>query len=326
MEFLLLGEVQVRVAGRSLDVGTPRQQAVLAALAVDAGRPVPIETLVDRVWGDDPPGEVRNALYSHLSRIRQLLKKITEMTGTPAGIARRSAGYVLEIDPEVIDLHRFAHLVERGSDPRETDAARAAVLNEALVGRRGPPLAGIQGDWADRVRATWHRRRLDAAVRWGDLELKLGRPGAVITAMSDLTDEYPLAEPLEALYMRALHTAGRDAEAVDRFAVVRTAARRHARRGPRPRAAHTARRDAARRAAVRAAERTAAAPAQLPARHSRLRRPARRAAPSSTSCAAARRRPAHRRPVRHRRGRARPPWPSTGRTRSPTGSRAASCT
>jgi DNA-binding SARP family transcriptional activator len=55
MEFRLLGEVQLRADGRLLDVGTPRQQAVLAALAVDAGTAVPASTLIDRVWGDAPP-------------------------------------------------------------------------------------------------------------------------------------------------------------------------------------------------------------------------------------------------------------------------------
>src|ERR1700733_11365568 len=60
MEFRLLGEVEVRAAGQLLDVGTPRQQAVLAALALDPGRPVPIETLIDRIWGDEPPAEARN--------------------------------------------------------------------------------------------------------------------------------------------------------------------------------------------------------------------------------------------------------------------------
>jgi DNA-binding SARP family transcriptional activator len=64
LEFRLLGEVQVLAAGRLLDVGTPRQQAVLAALAVAPGRPVPIETLIDRVWGDEPPAEAGNVLYS----------------------------------------------------------------------------------------------------------------------------------------------------------------------------------------------------------------------------------------------------------------------
>ncbi|VVJ17992.1 Transcriptional regulator [Amycolatopsis camponoti] len=221
MEFLLFGEVQLRVAGQPLDVGTPRQQAVLAALAADAGRPVPIETLIDRVWGDDPPGEARNVVYSHLSRIRQVLTEVTELTGTKTGVTRRSAGYVLEIDPGAVDLNRFARLVERGNDVRETDEDRAAALREALVVWRGPPLAGLQGDWAEGVRAAWHRRRLDAAVHWGELELRLGRPDAVLAAMSDLAAEYPLAEPLEALLMRALHAAGRDAEAVDRYAVVR---------------------------------------------------------------------------------------------------------
>jgi DNA-binding SARP family transcriptional activator/tetratricopeptide (TPR) repeat protein len=221
MEFLLFGEVQLRVAGQPLDVGTPRQQAVLAALAVDAGRPVSIEALIDRVWGDDPPGEARNVVYSHLSRIRQVLTEVTELTGTKTGVTRRSAGYVLEIDPGAVDLNRFAHLVERGNDVRETDDDRAAALREALLVWRGAPLAGFHGDWADGVRATWHRRRLDAAVRWGELELRLGRSDAVIAAMSDLAAEYPLAEPLEVLLMRALHTAGRDAEAIDRYAVVR---------------------------------------------------------------------------------------------------------
>ncbi|GLY39884.1 SARP family transcriptional regulator [Amycolatopsis sp. NBRC 101858] len=221
MEFLLFGEVQLRVAGKPLDVGTPRQQAVLAALVVDAGRPVPMETLIDRVWGDDPPGEARNVVYSHLSRIRQVLAEVTELTGTKTGITRRPAGYVLEIDSDVVDLNRFARLVERGNDAGETDQERAAALREALLCWRGAPLAGVPGDWADGVRAAWHRRRLDAAVHWGELELRLGRADAVLAAMSDLAAEYPLVEPLEVLLMRALHSAGRDAEAVERYAVVR---------------------------------------------------------------------------------------------------------
>ncbi|GAB3151080.1 BTAD domain-containing putative transcriptional regulator [Amycolatopsis stemonae] len=221
MEVLLSGEVQIRVADQPLDAGTPRQQAILAALAVDAGRPVPVGTLIDRVWGDEPPGEARNVVYSHLSRIRRLLERVNELDGTTAGVVRKSAGYVLEIDPGSVDLHRFAQLVEAGNDLRAADADRAVALDEALRAWRGVPLAGIPGDWAERVRTAWHRRRLDAAVRWGELELRLGRAGSVVAAMPELAAEYPLAEPLEALHMRALHAGGRDAEAVDRYAAVR---------------------------------------------------------------------------------------------------------
>ncbi|HEY0452902.1 AfsR/SARP family transcriptional regulator [Actinophytocola sp.] len=256
MEFRLFGEVQLRAEGRSLDVGTPRQQAVLAALAVDAGRPVPIETLIDRVWDDDPPAEARNVLYSHLSRIRRLLK------GGTARIERRSAGYVLDVDPDQVDLHRFARLVEQSKTAAITD--RAAALAEALRMWRDTPLAGIPGEWVAKTRDSWQRRRLDAAARWADAELELGRSDAVLATLPDLVAENPLAEPLEALLMRALHAAGRDAEALDRYADLR---RRLADElgtdpGPELRALHTALLRGELPAPV--PDRTLATPAQLP--------------------------------------------------------------
>jgi DNA-binding SARP family transcriptional activator len=100
-------------------------------------------------------------------------------------------------------------------------AERATALTEALGLWRGVPLAGVPGAWVTGVRDSWHRRRLDAAVRWGEVELELGRVDAMIGALPDLIAEYPLAEPLEGLLMRALHAAGRDAEAVDRYGALR---------------------------------------------------------------------------------------------------------
>jgi DNA-binding SARP family transcriptional activator/tetratricopeptide (TPR) repeat protein len=222
VELRLLGGVELLAAGRLLDVGTPRQQAVLAALAVDAGRPVAIEVLIDRIWDDSPPAEARNVLYSHLSRIRLLLRYAAGLTGEAAvPIERRRAGYLLDIPPAAVDLHRFWHLVERGRDPRGADADRVTALTEALGLWRGPPLAGLPGRWVAQVRGSCQRQRLDAVVGWAEAELRLGRPGAVITALPDLAADYPLVEPLEVLLMRALHAAGRDAEAVDRYALVR---------------------------------------------------------------------------------------------------------
>jgi DNA-binding SARP family transcriptional activator len=222
MEFRLLGEVELRAAGQMLDVGAPRPQAVLAALAVDAGRPVAIETLVDRVWADAPPVEVRNVLYSYLSRIRRLLRHAATLTGeTTVRIERRHAGYVLDVDPDLVDLHRFRRLVDQDGDPRRGDGARAIALAEALGLWRGSPLAGLPGKWAEQIRDSWDRRRLDAVVQWAQVELRLGHPVAVITTLADLAAEYPLVEPLEALLMRALRAAGRSAEALDRYTAVR---------------------------------------------------------------------------------------------------------
>jgi DNA-binding SARP family transcriptional activator/tetratricopeptide (TPR) repeat protein len=222
MEFRLLGEVQVVAAGRMLDVGTPRQQAVLAALAVDPGRPVPIETLVGRVWGDEPPAEARNVLYSHVSRIRRLFKQAAALgDGTAVRLERRHAGYVLAIDPDLVDLHLFGRLADQGRDPSRTYAERASALAAALGLWRGTPMAALSGEWVANVRESWHRRRLDAAVHWARAELGLGDAEVVIGTLPDLITEYPLAEQLECLLMEGLHAAGRDAEAIDRYATVR---------------------------------------------------------------------------------------------------------
>jgi len=218
MEFRLFGEVAVLATGLPLDLGTPRQRAVLAALLVDAGRPVAIDTLIDRVWGDDPPVEARKVLYSHVSRIRQVLRKAG---ADPQEVERRQAGYVLSVDHDRVDLLRFARLVDRGRDPRRPDTERARALDEALVVWRGTPLAAVAGEWAERVRRSWHQRRIDAAVHWARAELRLGDAAAVIARLPDLADEYPLTEPLECALMEALHAAGRDAEAIDRYAAVR---------------------------------------------------------------------------------------------------------
>lgn len=242
MELRLFGELEVWSAGQSLEVGTPRQQTVLAALVVDARRPVAIDTLVNRVWDNDPPANPRAVLYSHLSRIRRLLGQAASLGGPAVCVERRHAGYVLDLDPDLVDLHRFRRLVDEGCDRRRDDDVRVAALTEALGLWRGQPLAGLSGEWVAQVRDSWHQRRLDAVMEWAQLELRLGHPAAVIATLLDLAAEHPLVEPIETLLMRALHTTGRGAEALDRYSAVRQrlAAELGTDPGPELRAVHQA--------------------------------------------------------------------------------------
>src|SRR3954454_22722908 len=108
----MLGPVRLCAAGEVVELGPARQRAVLVALAVDAGRPVPVETLIDRVWDDDPPGGARAGLYSYLTRLRRLLAQ-AEPGGEPVRITSRPSGYLLDLDPERVDAHRFERLIER---------------------------------------------------------------------------------------------------------------------------------------------------------------------------------------------------------------------
>src|SRR6266516_3173177 len=127
MEFRLLGHVEVWAADRRLELGPPQRRAVLAALAVHAGRPLPRDTLVSRVWPAPecvPDGAVQ-ALHSHLSHIRGTL----ESAAARPVLVRQPAGYVLEVDPEQVDLHRFRRL------PLDVDD-RAARYRTEINGRR----------------------------------------------------------------------------------------------------------------------------------------------------------------------------------------------
>jgi DNA-binding SARP family transcriptional activator len=90
VEFQLLGDVEARLDGRPLDTGHARQRAVLAALLVDVGRPVPAEHLIDRVWADRPPHRARNTLSAYVSRLRGLLAGADGLR-----ISRGPGGYLL---------------------------------------------------------------------------------------------------------------------------------------------------------------------------------------------------------------------------------------
>ena len=213
--FRILGPVEVWSGDRPIPAGQPRQRVLLAALMVDAGRPVTPETLLDRVWGDSPPEGARHALHTYVARIRTLLAAAAD--GQPIGLALRSGGYVLEVEPERVDLHRFRRLVAQARDPRRADADRIGLLRDALDLWRGEPLSGLAGPWPARVREAYRGERLDAAVLWAQVELRLGGPAAVIGPLRDLTAEYPLAEPLTAVLMRSLYATGRTAEALELY-------------------------------------------------------------------------------------------------------------
>ncbi|MBK6010283.1 helix-turn-helix domain-containing protein [Streptomyces sp. MBT53] len=86
--------------------GLTGQGRVRTVCAVDAGRAVPLETLMRRVWGEDPPEGSRSALYAHVARIRRVLAA-TGAVRTPR-LLRRNGGYVLDTDSEEVDLHRFS--------------------------------------------------------------------------------------------------------------------------------------------------------------------------------------------------------------------------
>ncbi|MER5448344.1 BTAD domain-containing putative transcriptional regulator [Streptomyces sp. NPDC002764] len=221
LRLCLSGPVEVLVRDAPVDLGPPQRRAVLAALAVDAGRPVPVEVLIDRIWGTEPPDGARRALYAHVARIRRLAERLDDDGEGRLPVLRRAGGYQLDLDPDRVDLHRFHRLAALARDEALPDRSRAARLREALELWRGEPFAGLPGAWPARMRETWRRRRVDAAVRLAGIETRSGDPTAVLGQLTDLLGEYPLTEPLAEALMRALHASGDSGEALRCYAQTR---------------------------------------------------------------------------------------------------------
>jgi DNA-binding SARP family transcriptional activator len=211
VEFRLLGPVEVYVAGRAVGLARSQLRTVVAVLAAEAGRVVPAETLLDRLWEDGPPKSARAVLQSHLTRLRQALEPVGPV------LARRPGGYLLDVDPDRVDLHAFRRAVA-AAEPDRPDPVRAELLAGALRLWHGTALAGLPGRWAARARAGWTQQRIEAAVAAAEVGLRLGRSAAVLTGTRALLAEHPLAEPLVAVLLRALVAEGREAEALALYA------------------------------------------------------------------------------------------------------------
>ncbi|MGW3104365.1 BTAD domain-containing putative transcriptional regulator [Streptomyces sp. NPDC001100] len=217
----LLGPVELSAAGRAVEVGPPQRRTVMAALAVDVGRPVAVDVVMERVWGTRAPDGARGAVHAHVARIRRMCEQAAETAREPLSVVRRSGGYLLEAGPDQVDVYRFRQLVDQARTAGPAEAERARLLREALDLWRGEPLSGLRGQWAARMREAWRRQHQDAAVGWARAELGHSDPASVIDPLTGLLAEYPLAEPLAEALMRALHESGRSAEALDCYAAVR---------------------------------------------------------------------------------------------------------
>ena len=156
MDYALLGPLEVRSDGRPIAVGRGKQRALLAVLALNAGRVVPADRLIDELWGDTPPATAATALQVYVSRLRKSLGE--------GAIATREPGYLVEGD---VDVRHFEELV---SQAQRSEPPRAAeLLGEALGLWRGAPL----GDCELPLEAARLEEQRVAGARAADR----GRPG-----------------------------------------------------------------------------------------------------------------------------------------------------
>jgi DNA-binding SARP family transcriptional activator/tetratricopeptide (TPR) repeat protein len=211
VRFRLLGDISADIDGRPVDLGHARQRCVLAALLADANHSVSTDQLTERVWADQPPHQAHRSLACYLSRLRRSLVDAGEVE-----ILRAGSGYVIKIDPEAIDLHRFRSVVSQARVRQDL-----GLFDEALQLWRGDAFAGVDTPWCDGIRQTLNAERLAAELDRTDVALRLGEHNGVLSEASVRAAAHPFDERVAGQLILALYRAGRQADALDHYQQIR---------------------------------------------------------------------------------------------------------
>jgi DNA-binding SARP family transcriptional activator len=214
VEFRILGPLEVRDGTEHVPLRGPKQRGLLTLLLLNPNRLVPVDWLVDELW-HAPPSTAPKALHVYVSKLRKLFA--TASPPTPR-IRTQAPGYVLEIDPESLDLHRFETLVEAGRTALARGDAQTAAdqLHDALALWRGRPLDGFAEEpFARSARARLEELELAARELRNDADLALGRHAELAAELRRLVADHPLRERLRGQLMLALYRNSRQAEALE---------------------------------------------------------------------------------------------------------------
>ncbi|MEV6053345.1 BTAD domain-containing putative transcriptional regulator [Streptomyces sp. NPDC052107] len=193
-------------------IGSPKVRALLAALLLEPGRVVSVESLKDALWGGAPPVSAQASLHNHVTRLRRLLDDPDRLRAVPPG-------YVLRVDQGELDVHVFdARVAEaRAAHARRDWPGVVRSCTAALALWRGTPLSGLPADLGGYALV----QRLEEArlllLEWRyDAELALDgtRLAGIVPELAALVAEYPLREAYHRQLMLALHRTGRQAEAL----------------------------------------------------------------------------------------------------------------
>ena len=211
IQYRLLGPLEAVDGDTRLALGSRKPRALFARLLLDANRTVPVERLVDDLWGTDRPESAVKMVQIYVSQLRKALP--------PGVLVTQPPGYLVEVAPDALDLSRFNTMRAEGRAALEAgDATAASALLTAALGLwRGPalaefsePFAQVEGIHLEEVRLGCLKDRIEA-------DLARGRHRDVIGEIEVLAARHPLRERLHRLLILALYRDGRQAEALSAY-------------------------------------------------------------------------------------------------------------
>jgi len=209
VEFGLLGTTTIRGAHGTIEVTSAQSRTLLALLLARPGHLVPMHEIIDALWPADsptPPKKPVNAVHQIVRNLRQAL-------GDRKLIEYRAPGYLIKVDPDVVDIGRFRSAVTQAHADTD-DQRRVDRLREALALWRGDPLADIATTALDPVKHRLVAERVEAFALCVNAELKLGRHKEVVAELTDWVARHPVKERLHHHLILALYRCDGEAEAL----------------------------------------------------------------------------------------------------------------
>jgi DNA-binding SARP family transcriptional activator len=211
--FRVLGPIALGDEGCALTAAKPR--VVLVLLLLHANKMVPVRSLIDEVWGEDPPATASKTLQTYVYQIRKLLRG--SLGGPSVALTTTPGGYSLRAASGYLDAYEFDRLLDRGNAALNGGNAFTAAdtLRQALGLWRGPALAGVVvgtrlSAHVDRL----EERRLQALERRIDADLQLGRHRELVSELKELVSMCPQHEGFYGQLMLALYRSGRRGDAL----------------------------------------------------------------------------------------------------------------
>ncbi|MFJ8109090.1 BTAD domain-containing putative transcriptional regulator, partial [Streptomyces sp. NPDC096132] len=209
----VLGSLGAEVGGEPVDLGTPRQRAVLSLLTAARGGVVPVDRMTDALWRGEPPAKALVSLHTYVSHLRRSLEP-GRPPRTPATVlVTAPPGYALRLSPDAVDAWRFEASVGRA---RRAPAEEArALLTEALGWWQGPAFAEHADEtWAAPEVARLTELRTEAGELAVAADLRTGRAAEAVLAAEVLVGQSPLREEGWRLLALAHWAGGRQADAL----------------------------------------------------------------------------------------------------------------
>ena len=221
MQFRILGSLTVVGNGSVAALGPPKQRALLAILLTRIGEAVPVDRLIELLWGTAAPRTAEHSIQIYVSDLRRAFQPL----GGSDRLVTRQPGYALDVDPDAVDAWRFERLVKEGTrllEDGDQDAGRSTI-REALGLWSGPPLSDFPyEEFAQPVARRLTEGRLTAVEAYAAASLEAGRITEALDLLTAAVQDDPLRERARELLMLALYRSGRHADALRSFHALRT--------------------------------------------------------------------------------------------------------